>query len=216
MKKVMMTLFLIFGFTLLFTSCSKEEKPPKLNKENTKSIIPDKDSKPGTEETSVQIKIKKDEKLDSQEGILIVRFVLSDSSDNKLRKLPNFRIKGPRRLEIDNSPSGIQKDAIHVFKLPVGRYSISSLYSINEKGEYEFDKPFPPNFFVIRSGMIHYIGDIKVRLIEERRSQNIYARKLKLNLHAENKETIEILSAKFEDLLKKFKLNTQSIEFGSY
>lgn len=209
----MKNLIVIISAVFLIISCgsSTKEKVEKDNKINQDLPV---DQKKEFQETAIQIKeITKHTTLNDNSGILIVRFLLEDDKSNKLYKLPNFRINGPNPLEIDNSPSHIQKDAVHIYKLPAGQYSISSLYSVNDKGEYEFDKPFLSNIFIIEKGKINYIGDIMVRLEEETKSSNLITRKLKLKLPANNDETITIIQDKLKELLDKYPLERRIISF---
>jgi hypothetical protein len=211
MKRIMIPVVLLF---FLF-SCGQQDKSLKREEQAQQKKLPS----PGIEktelkETAIQSnEVNETTELEERSGILIVRFMLGESEGNKLRKLPNFRIKGPEDIVIDNSPSSIQKDAIHIFKLQTGRYRISSLYSINDKGEYEFDKPFPSNEFTVEAGKINYIGDIQVRMEEEKKSSNIYTRKLKLKLPADNDETIQIIKDRFNELLQKYPLERKIIHF---
>lgn len=211
MKQILI-MMITLAFAISCGSSTKEKVEKDKNKIN--QDLPMQNQKKEMQETAVQIKeITKTTTLDDNTGILIVRFLLEDEKGNKMQKLPNFRIKGPKNLEIDNSPSHIQKDAIHVYKMPAGQYSISSLYSINEKGEYEFDKPFLPNVFVIEKGKVNYIGDIMVRLEEEAKSSNIITRKLKLKLPANNDETITVIQDKLKEILDKYPLERKIISF---
>lgn len=189
----------------------EEKKEEKIEK----TLPKEEEKKTELAETAVEIKeINETTKLEDNTGILVVRFILDENKENKLVKLPNFRIRGQKPIEIDNSPSKIQRDAIHILKVPAGKYYISSLYSRNDKGEYEFDKSFPVNQFVVQKGKINYIGDIKVRMEEEQKSANIYARKLKLTLPSNNEETIKILQEKLKTLLTQYELISSIIIFN--
>jgi len=195
---------------IFIISCSKESKPQK-----------DIDRKDINEKEAVDSKqvyiqsIKEDLNIDDKEGygILLIRFKLDDSDKNKLAKLPNFRITGVKNFEIDNSPSAIQKDAIHIYTLPQGNYSISSLYAVNSLGQYEFDRPFPSNNFYIEAKKVNYIGDIIVLLEEEEKSAGVISRKLKLKLPSDNDKTIEIIKDKYSDIIEKYPLLRRIISF---
>ncbi len=207
-NKKILSILAILIFILISCGSPKAEK----DKNKVGKDLPTGTDKKGLKETAIQMKeITKD--IDLKEyGILVVRFLL-EQEDNKLDKLPNFRIRGKKRLLIDNSPTNIQKDAIHIFKVPSGKYNISSLYSINKQGEYEFDKPFPNNMFTVEAGKINYIGDIMVKLVEEVKSKNTFTRKLKLKLPSTNEETILIIKDKLKDFLDKYSLERKIIKF---
>lgn len=145
-------------------------------------------------------------------GILIIRFLLDESKDNKLSKLPNFRIIGPKNFNLDNTPEKIHKDAIHLFLVPQGKYSIGSLYFFDREGNYTFDAPFPPNEMRVESKTINYMGDIRVRLVEET-SGRVISRKLRLKLPADNAETLKKLEKRFAVLLSKYPLQRRIIKF---
>ncbi|HCL56594.1 MAG TPA: hypothetical protein DHW82_06250 [Spirochaetia bacterium] len=220
MKKIIFLFLSTLLFLVFLTGCetSKEttvEEKKVITPVDEKSVVVKEETQTELEETAIQIQeVDNNTKLEPEIGILVVRFLLEAEKENKLSKLPNFRIRGPQILEIDNSPTNIQQDAIHVLKLKSGKYYISSLYSIqNETGEYEFDKPFPNNYFMIEKGKINYIGDIKVRLEEEAKSENVFTRKLKLTLPANNDDTIKVLEDKLKDLLKQYELIRSIIVF---
>ncbi|PKL14897.1 MAG: hypothetical protein CVV50_01995 [Spirochaetae bacterium HGW-Spirochaetae-6] len=204
--------FLVVFFIMGLSSCGPQEKANEKNNKIEKNLPVDNDEK-GFAGTAIQIKDINENTQLNETGILIVRFQLEKDKENKLDKLPNFRIRGPQNLVIDNSPSNIQKDAIHIFEIPQGKYSISSLYSINKQGEYEFDRPFPDNTFLVESKKINYIGDIVVMLVEEQKSSNLYTRKLKLKLPSSNEETTEIIKDKLKDLMEKYPLVQRIITF---
>jgi len=214
MKKQSWIVLGLLTFLLSFCSPPAEKGDSGKDERVDKTIAIETGKKSELEETAIQInEIDNDTQLEDQTGILVVRFLLDTTSENKLEKLPNFRIKGPKALLIDNTPSSIQKDAIHVYKVPAGTYSISSLYSINSVGEYEFDKPFPPNSFVVEKGAINYIGDIRVRMEEEKKSANLITRKLKLKLPANNDETIQVIEDRLKSLIQKYPLERKIISF---
>lgn len=203
---------LILSAFFLIISCSTKEKEEKTSKDTEKnlSIL----ERPELKETAVQIKgLDGKGQIENETGILVVRFILDNNPSNVLDKLPNFRITGPRQLEFDNSPSNIRKDAVHIFVMPVGSYSISSVYAMNDKGEPMFDKPFPVNSFRVEKGKINYIGDIKVRLEEEKKGANLFTQKLKLKLPANNDETITIIQDKLKDFISKYPLERSIISF---
>jgi len=204
-KKILCALCILF----VFYSCSKDSKP---QKDIGKKDIDEKE----VSDYGVYIQsTKEDLNIDDKEGygILLVRFKLDPSDKNKLSKLPNFRIKGTKSFVIDNSPSSIQKDAIHIYTLPQGTYSISSLYAVNQLGQYEFDRPFPSNSFYVESKKVNYIGDIIVMLEEEEKSETVVSRKLKLKLPNDNDKTIEIIKDKYADIIEKYSLLRRIISF---
>lgn len=214
MKKTILTTFIMIPFLLSFCSSPTEKGDTETNVRLDQTINLEENKKSELEETAIQInEIDEETQLEDNTGILVVRFLLDNISNNKLEKLPNFRIRGPKNLLIDNTPSSIQKDAIHVYKVPAGSYSISSLYSINSVGEYEFDKPFPSNTFMVSKGSISYIGDIKVRMEEEKKSGNLVTRKLKLKLPANNDETIQVIEDRLKNLIQKYPLERKIITF---
>lgn len=127
--------------------------------------------------------------LNKEEGFLLI------SVDSELQ-VRNFEITGKKDFRIHNL-SNFQGSSYFIAAVPAGQYRIKNIH-FGVLNSYMFDEEDGLWSFKVKSGVVSYVGEMKIRKISDRRSS--------FELSNNSSSALEFLEQRHPDILSKRKV----------